>query len=183
MTRAAFARPNPAANRSPASSLVFGPPTPMSHVPIGLSWFCSQSTYSVDERLFLAGPRVRPWTRTRRRLVTGSPDPGLSSEKNMGLPGSWVVLFHACRSQITPRRVRAHLAMTVNALLPSEPYEIVGTREFRLSRLVPCGPRGRSPSYRPWRCPHQAPGSLPTCQAWRWSGGVRTHQTTSRVLR
>jgi hypothetical protein len=45
----------------------------------------------------------------------------------MGLPGCWVVLFRTCRSQITPRRMRAHLAVAVNALLPSEPYEIVGT--------------------------------------------------------
>ena len=89
-TRAAFARTGPLVRRSPSSQLVCSPPTPLLLRPRLRSR--SLSAYLDVDGVLVGGVRIHSRA-VPRGLVTGSPLRRISSRRDMGLPGSWAILF------------------------------------------------------------------------------------------
>jgi hypothetical protein len=124
--------------RYPPSSLLCGPPTPLSP-----SAACSghplQTALLGPARSFFAKLlRAQPVRcargrhRTRRRLVTGSPLHRLFPERDKGLPGAWIVPF--ARAMVnTLRQVRLSCPYRIRrfCLRGSEPVGHLEYRRFR----------------------------------------------------
>ena len=124
-TRTAFATSGPGASRSPTSSLLHGPPTPL----------LRRSPFRFPSRRPTTQPYACSWSATHAYayawrvgdFFTGSPSPVFMLWRGRGLPVCRVILCERA-VVITPRRVRRHLAHTGGAAVAFRRSGSLGTQ-------------------------------------------------------
>lgn len=176
-TRAAFARTGPLVRRSPSSSLLCSPPTPLLLRPRLRSR--SLSAYLDVDGVLVGGARIHSRA-VLRGLVTGPPLRRIWSRRDMGLPGSWAVLFaravihdSAGRAAVWPWRRRRYCLREIQN--PRRPEAWI----FRSWLTRPtCSRTYASPAGVSLLT---SQGSLPACPARLWPDGICTRWTTYRI--
>jgi hypothetical protein len=186
-TRAAFAPLGPGAIlRSPPSSLVCGPPTPLplQHA----SGLPSVMPYPLGKRPFLCSsmvpsrgrPPVRllPTARRRGSPVLRCPDPPTGRTGVSQVTGSSSSAVPQSTTPPVPRR----LASIASGSAAFRDRDTLSTRDLRISGLLSCGPPARLTTLQP--CPHgrRLQAWLPACWlGFDWVGIAPTGRLV-RVL-
>ena len=115
-------------------------------------WLCSRSLRAyldVDDVLVDDGRIHSPIV--LRDLVTGFPQSRSLSRRDMGLPGSWAILFRACRDPLTPPAASTSSQHDDDAAA-FDVVERLGNRNNAVFGADSHGPRARVPTYRRQEC-------------------------------
>ena len=179
-TRTAFADPGPALGRSPASTLLRGPPTPLFHRrPLR---FPSTVAYHGAGACSLPAARAPTGARRagalpRRRSQTGLSrgDFGASQVTGSSSCVRAPVKHPAGRADASPLASRRRPCCLRWLKGPSAPGMSA------LSRPLSRSPHVGAPTHHRSVLPRTAQGSLPACRAMLWPGGFRTRWTTYRI--